>query len=345
MSKIDDAINGLSPDELDLLNNDPQMRSEFKAKYGDQKAGLISKAWDALAIPEQMSRKGLGMMADAVPGREPTGNMALDVGLNAPKVAAETLAEAAPGFISRGAIATAGALKAAPLVGKLLTPLAEGAGNALAKSAESVSGLEYKTPGVLKEAFKDAGLIVAKGRKAVGQMYTDAINPDNIRPSFGRATATDLLKEANDALDAGDLTPEEALIARQTLDGVKKSFPKYAFIKMRDAFDEVAKNITKEADAAFARGAKADALRNLLPQNKLGGTSIAKSALGSLAGGLPLTLMSPAAQGSAATLLGLGMRGAARVGAPMVANPAVAGSMTGGLSSLAEKLLNSRAQK
>lgn len=36
MAKIDDVINSLSEEELDLLNSDPEMLAQFKAKYGNQ---------------------------------------------------------------------------------------------------------------------------------------------------------------------------------------------------------------------------------------------------------------------------------------------------------------------
>ena len=47
MAQIDDAINSLTPDELDLLNSDPEMLAAFKAKYAQPQsmgAGIASDA-------------------------------------------------------------------------------------------------------------------------------------------------------------------------------------------------------------------------------------------------------------------------------------------------------------
>lgn len=299
------------------------------------KRGMIDKAWDALAVPERMSREGLGKMAAAVPGREPTGNMALDIGLNIPKVAAETVAEAAPGFISRGAIATAGLLKGA----KLAAPLIKTVGSQVAKGAEAISGLEYKTPGVLTAAAKDSSLLFGKGRSEAGKLYQEVIDKSNIRPIFGQATThKELLDEAFKSANLGTLTPEEALIARQTLDEAKRSMPKFSYNTMRKMFDNIAKEVTSVADPAYAKAIKSEALRNMLPTNKLGGTSIMKSALGSIAGLAPLAAMSPLAQGTVATGAGLAARGLA----PFAANAVRTGAMAGGTSAALAALRSQR---
>lgn len=302
-----------------------------KSEEGEK--GLIRKGWDALAIPEQMSRKGLGMMADMVPTGEMSGNMVADIARGTPKVIAETFAEAAPSFISRGSIVTGGMLKGA----KMAAPLVKAAGRQIAKGAEAISGLEYKTPGILTQAANDSSLIFAPGTKKAAEKFSEIMDKSKIRPSFGRATNPgDIIQEAMKAADEGSLTPQEAVIARQTLDSIKKTVPRFAFNNMRDVFDSVAKTISKEADAAFSRGVKADALRNLFPQNKLGGTSIAKSALGSIAGVGPLVAMSPMAQGVVATLLGLARSPAGA----FVSNPIGAGTTIGALAELARRKTN-----
>lgn len=322
MSKLEDAINTLTPEEAQVLNSDPAMLAEFQTKYGEEGKSLLGKAWDAMAIPEKLSREGLGKIASAVPGMEPTGNMALDIAANTPKILAESVAEAAPRFISRGSILTAGALKGV----KLAAPLIKGAGSQIAKGAESISGLEYKTPGVLTAAAKDPSLLFGKGRKAAGELYTSAIDKTNVRPIFGQAmTHKELLDEAVKSARLGTLTPEEALIARKTLDEAKRSMPTFSYHEMRKVFDAVAKTISKEADAAFSKAVKSEALRNILPTNKLGGTSIMKSALGSIAGLVPLAAMSPLAQGTVATGAGLAARGLA----PFASNAVKTGAMTG----------------
>lgn len=308
-------INGASIEFPDDLSPDQLNQAvAAAARQMQPQRGMIGKAWDALAVPEQMSRKGLGMLAEMVPNPEPTGNLALDFARGTPRVAAETLAEFAPSFISRGSILTAGGAKTV----QALKPLIKVGGRQIAKGAEAVSGLEYKAPGVLVEAAKDAKLITAPGTKAAGQKFAEVMDRTKVRPSIARSTDPHkTIAEGLKALDDGTITPEEGLVARQALDSIKKSVPKFSFKEMRSMFDSVAKKISTEADVAFSRGVKADQLRNLLPQNKLGGTSIAKTTIGSLGGLLPF--MSPAAQGLAATGIGV----ASRFAAPLVNNPVI----------------------
>lgn len=333
MARIDDAIKNLTVEELDLLNSDPEMLAEFKKKYGDEKTSMIGKAWDALKLPEELSREGLGMIADAVPGAEPTGNVVRDVALNTPKILAETLADTAPEFISRDAIVTAGALKGA----KLAAPVAKAAGRQLAKGAEAISGLEYKDPGILRKAFSNRKIISGPSSEKVRGMYEGLIDKSQVRQTFARSTdPKDLVKEAMQAIDEGTLTPSEALIARRTLDKIKKTLPDYSFREMRDAFDGIAKTITKDADVAFSAAKKTDALRNIFPQNKLGGTSIAKSFLGSLAGIAPMAAMSPLVQGSVATGLGIGSRAVA----PLLEHSLITGAGVGVASRGLQELLD-----
>lgn len=259
--------------------------------------------WGALAVPEQLSREGLTQLSEMVPKPEPTGNLPMDVLYGAPRIAAETLAEGAPSFISRESIVGGVAAKALPLVGM--------AGRYAGKGLEAISGLEYKTPGILSEAAKDAGLIFAKGREAAKPMFAGLTKGQDIRPAMLQATKREqLLEESINAVRNMDMTPAEALIARRNLDKMRNSMPEKAFRYWRDIFDNTAKTVSREADAAYSRGIKADELRRFLPVNKMGGTSIAKSALGSIAGLAPLAVMSPLLQGAAATIGGLGYRGA-----------------------------------
>ena len=303
------------------LFSDEEIRQSTRQKSSP---GILKQSFEALAIPERLSRQGLGMLAKTIPGVEPTGNLARDIALNVPKVAAETLAEAAPGFISRGQILTAGGLKFA----KGVAPVIKGAAKGIAKGAEAISGLEYKTPRILSEIAAKPGILFGPGARKVGAKYAEAMNKANIRPSFGRATSPkELLDDALKAADEKTLTPEEALIARQTLDGIKKSIPRYSYHQMRETFDNIAKTITKEADSAFRKAIKSDAIRNIFAQNKLGGSSIAKLTLGSLAGSgigyagggglgvIPLMAMSPIVQGSLAAGAGIGARGLAQLAA------------------------------
>ena len=353
-----DFPDNLSPDELNKAVG--SAAEQLTDIGGDTTAspegekGLIRKGWDALAIPEKKSREGLRMLADFVPNPEPTGQEGFiskavraaipltdiipqgtmgDLARGTPRIMADTFAEAAPPFVSRGSIVTTGVLGGA----KMAAPLVKAAGRQIAKGAEAISGLEYKTPGILTQAANDSSLIFAPGTKKAGEKFAEIMDKSKIRPSFGRATNPgEIIQEAMKAADDGSLTPQEAVIARQTLDSIKKTVPRFAFNNMRDVFDSVAKTISKEADAAFSRGVKADALRNLFPQNKLGGTSIAKSALGSIAGVGPLVAMSPMAQGVVATLMGLA-RGPAGA---LISSPIGAGTTIGALAELARRKTN-----
>lgn len=314
-----------APQHSGVEVTDPALLAQLNAT--DQ-PGLVHRAWDALAIPEQKSKEGLRMLADMVPQPEPTGNLPADIVKGAPRILTDSLAETAPGFISRGAIVTAGALKA----GQLGAPLAEAAGRQLAKGAEAISGLEYKNPGILKDAFNDRKVLMGPTSDKVGAMYEGMTNPDQIRKSFARSTDSKaLVDEAMQAVDDGSLTSAEALVARRTLDKIKKSLPDYSYRQMRDSFDGIAKTISADADAAFSQAKKTDALRNFFPQNKLGGTSIAKSFLGTLAGVFPTLAMSPAIQGATATGLG---EVSSKILAPLMSASIRTGGATGALAEL-----------
>lgn len=131
--------------------------------------GIVSKAWDAAAIPAQKSREGLDMIAQSETLKpELTGNLATDLIRGTPQVLAETAAEVAPSMIDRTAIATAGAGMAAKGAGMV-------AGKVLPKVApllEAGSGLQK---GTLVEAFKDPKMIMDFGAaKKAKQLYEEA---------------------------------------------------------------------------------------------------------------------------------------------------------------------------
>ena len=222
-----------------------------------------------------------------------------------PKIAAETVAEAAPPFVSRGSILTTGALAAL----KAGAPMIKAAGGAVGKLAEGWSGLGYKTPGILGQAYADPSLIAGPGKEAAGPLYEAAKDASAIRPEIGEALDhPSVIQSSYDALKAGNLTPDEALVARQSLDATQKSMPRGAFIKLRNAFDAIAKQKFSSADAAYARGRLSDELRQAWPVNKLGGPSVAKSLIAGVAGVAPLIAASPAVQGGVASGLGMAVR-------------------------------------
>lgn len=283
--------------------------------------GVFGKTWDALAVPAEKAKEGLSTIAQMVPitqaaiaahlgvnaSPEPTGNVVRDVVAGYPKIAAETMADVAPGFINRTSLVAPVALKGA----KVAAPAIKGIGKGVAKAAEALSGLEHKTPGVLTEAANDPFLIFGQGTKKAGKLFDEMMDKGRIRKSFGRLKNEPLIDEALAAADNGTLTPEEALVARQTLDASKKSYPRFAYRNMRDTFDAVAKTKSAEADKAFSRAVRSDALRMPLATNKHGGTSAFKLGGGAVTGTVPL--MSPALQGIVASLLGIGAKGASAV--------------------------------
>jgi hypothetical protein len=282
-----------------------------------QNKSMAGKAWDALAWPEKKSREGLQMIAQTIPQGTPTGNLPLDVLKGTPRIAADTLAEAAPGFVSRGSILTAGGAKAAGA----LAPVAKTMLRAIGKQGESVSGA---VPGSLEAAYNDAGLIAGKGKKAVSEMYEKAKElSGGMRKDL--QTISDRREFVDKALklsDEGNLNPLEALEARKELVKIKKQLPNSYFQYAKDKFNSVAKQVFGESDEAYQRANMAESLRNIVPQNKYGGTSAFKMGIQSLAstGGIPGKLtalaISPFAQGVAATGAGLASR---NILAPLVA--------------------------
>lgn len=325
--------------------------------------GLLQRGWDALAVPEQKSREGLQMLAGMVPKPEPTGNLPLDIIKGTPRIAADTMAEAAPGFVSRLSLLTAGGAK----VAGEMAPLAKTVLRSIGTQGEELSGIAPKAAGALEGAYKDPTLIFSKGKKAAGQFYEAAKDEANAAKDTYKATSMNgggvvnmekapsvlanlykpeqILDTANEFVKGGGkLDPAEALKVRKALDILLKSkqaVPDELY-RMREEYDALAKasdNISS-GDAAYQRGMKADALRNAFPQNKYGGASAFKlgimTALENM--GLPgkaaLLAISPAAQGMAATGAGVMAR---QVLAPVVNHSSIAMALAAALSRRKEK--------
>lgn len=308
--------------KLKLTGDSPPTEQELNEIFSNlgparENPSLIKRGYDALAVPERMSREGLGQLAQMVPSAEPTGNMARDLALNTPKVLAESVAEVAPSFISRGAMITGGALKGAGMVGRALKPI-------LKAGASQVESLSGAVPGALTAAYKDSSLIGAPGKKAVQQLYQEG--KESLGGGF-RQTLKEIpdkkqfVDEAFKLAKKGELSPAEALEARKSLDSVKKSVAGPYFEEVRGKLDKIAKVAFEKGDAAYQRAVKAESLRNLIPQNKYGGASAFKTGIITLleglaeAGGLPKVVartaqaaMSPLAAGTVATAAGMGSR-------------------------------------
>lgn len=329
------ALQSLSDEEADLLNSDPVLLGRFKQKHQLEqlKPSLMNQAWNVLAVPEQKSREGLQMIARGIGSQyapEVTGNLPRDIAMNVGRIGTETLAETAPGFVSRGAILTAGALKGL----KVAKPAIKAAGRGIARAAESISGLEYKTPGILQEAASGSGVLFAPGRKAAGPLYEAGKEGSQVRPILSKIPGKkEFVEKAYDLAQKGKLKALEALEARKELASMKKSVTGEFFRKATEKFNEIAKPAFQVADEAFSKGLRADELKRFLPVNKMGGTSIAKSTLGTIAGALPMAAMSPIVQGTVAT----GVGAASRAASPLINNPVTTAGIIQALKLTKEK--------
>ncbi len=279
--------------------------------------GLGAKAWQLLGKPEQLSRKGLQQLASYVPQPAMKGkSMVRDVGVNLPHMAAETMAEAAPGFVSRGALMTGAASPFLRGLGKVAAPL----GRAMAGGLEDWSGI--RPAGALTEAAKDPTLLFAKGSKSAQGLYQAAQKELPYEQTIfkGLTRPHDIVDKAVKIVDkGGKLEPQEGLIARKALDKVKNRLSSDAFSYYRGIFDKIAKESSDiaQADPQFRRGLMAQSLRGLLPKNVGGraspfkvGEALALRHLGPL-GKAATALFSPLALGTGATGLGVAGRMAA----------------------------------
>jgi len=328
---IEEAVNKLSREELEFLNNDPQLLSEFKAKYEAQPAsqeqgiktqglfgtsvgensGLLQKA----RIPAEAVRRGGKLMSQSFDAK--TQSVPLNMALNLPGTIAEIGSNLLSSAIEPESALTAGALKAAEFSAPVLNRL----GRFIGKTAESTSGLAYDTPGVLAEAVNDPSLIFAPGKASAGKLFEAAKDINKIRPELQKISQNRaLVRKALDNVD--NLNPNEALEARQALDNLGKEVPNAFKKRTRDIFDAIAKQEFAEADKAYARAVKSEALRSFWGINKTGSPSLVKGGLliGMKQAALA-PLLSPMAQGTLATGLGVGRR----VSLPLLQNPIPAG--------------------
>lgn len=301
------------------LANQPQGQSPnamtsstpYQDIWNQPNVGVGTKAWESMAVPAQTASKLLNVAANAVPEGTNTGNVPLDVATGTPKVIANTLAQALPGFVSRGAMLTAGAAKGLQAV----APLADAVGGTFAKAGEGISGA---IPGSVKAAWNDASTMFSQGKKTAGPLYEAAKQeiPEGSSLFSGLYKPADIVDKAQEYINkGGQLEPSEAFMYRRALDSLSDN-PRYIpdeLYKMRDAADVTAKqspNIA-QADPLYQQGLYGQSLRNILPVNKGGGTSVVRSAmmaglskLGML-GKVASVGMSPAAVGAAATVGGL----------------------------------------
>lgn len=290
---------------INQLNQTPKTQGLFGTHVGENSQALKTARFPSQAT-EAISK---GLMDAYEPESQSVG---LNAAARIPQTVASIGADLASKSITPEALITQAALKAVPF----LTKPANAVGRFIGEGAENLSGLGYKTPGVLAEVTNNPTLPFKPGVDAANEIYASKVDPSQIRDTLKNILGKkEFVEGAAQAIQDGSITPDEALIARQTLDQIKNQVPRPNFFSLRQAFDEVAKEKFAGADEAYKTGVKADNLRNILPLNKTGSPSIVKSALGigGLVGGhwsptafLTAPAVSPAIQAGAASAVGLG---------------------------------------
>lgn len=301
---------------LDEISN--ELATPTLEKPTVQPKSLLKKTWESLNVPSEMSKKGLNEIASLLPeageGVAQTRFPAVNALLGTPRVAVETLADTAPGFISRESIATAGGLSGLKLASPAISAVAKPAGKYIGKGLEELSGLVYKTPGALGKAFKDPTLFFAKGKEAAGAAYNAAKGGEVIREELALPMSKmDFVTKSLDLAKKGELTALEALEARKELSAIRSSMPGEAFRVTRAIFDDIAKTKFSPADVGYSRGVIADELRRTLPINKSGTPSIVKGGVMSIIPKAAAAVLSPAAQAIGATTLGAGTKAVSKL--------------------------------
>lgn len=298
--------------ELELLELEEQ---EYNDSLNQKPQGMVSKGWDALKKPEELSRKGLGMITEAItPSMKKIESGKASIPGIAARAGMESLTEVAPSFVDRTSLLTAGGLG---MVKAAKEPI-KAAGKFVGNMAEEISGLTYKTPGVLKETFNDPSLIFAKGLDSARKLYREAkgLTPqirDELKQIFDKS---DTVQKALQFARDGSLSADEALEARHILKSIKKAISPIAFDAAEDTLNAVAKQKFGGADTAFSRGIKAENMRRWLPINKSGTPSLAKGVAMSVMPKLAY-VAPPIVQGLGAAGLGLSRK----LVSPMINNP------------------------
>lgn len=313
-------------DDVTLSKKIVDKYPEYSNQVSFENPSMLSRGWDALQKPEQLSRQGLQQIAQFIPEGKITGNKFGDIARGTPRIIADTIAEAAPGFVSRGSI-VAGA--AAPVIGglaKAASPIAE----SVAGGLEDWAGI--KPSGSLMGALRDPSLIFSKGTKSAKPFYKAAEKeiPKGSSIFSGMYKPEQIVDKARETLDkGGKLEPSEALTYRKAVDILSKSgrYVKDELFSMRQEADQIAKqseNIA-QADPLHKRGMMASSLRSLAPKNVGGrfspfkvGEALALAHMGPL-GKVATVMFSPLALGLGATALGAAGRVASNPSASITA--------------------------
>ena len=191
--------------------------------FDNSQQSLLSLGWESLKKPEELSREGLGMMANAVPSVEPTGKMFRDVALNTPKILAESVAEFAPSFVSREAIALGGLGKGLQMASKvpLFQKGASAVGRGVAKTLQKTTGVNAENT---RRLFNNPSeLFNAPTKKVVSQAYAKSELPQVEQTledivSSGTASYAGKIKLAGKKLLSGSENAKTLLEGRKALD-------------------------------------------------------------------------------------------------------------------------------
>jgi hypothetical protein len=293
----------------------------------------LQKAYEFASTPqktaEQVIRLGANLLPEAGQTTSPTRNFIK----GAPRALAETAAETVPSyFLSPESLLGAGILKGL----KAAKPIIKSGARQAGKWAESWSGLEHQTPGILEDIAKNPKLLIGKGTQKAGEEYAQLFNKANQSKEFTKiAKPLKAVEKALEKAEKGALSAEDALKARQELDSIRNGVTDTFYRENRNILDKIAKSKFEKADKSFSNAKKSEQIRRILPINKSGGTSKIMSTVGGLSLGAgylsnPLyaavmASMAPIVQG--ATAAGLGT--VARQVLPLVNNPAKAAEMIG----------------
>lgn len=312
---------GLNENDL-LTKLDGAGYDTSSLKSGTQSVG--QKLWSALDVPQQKASEGLKTIADAVPEGKITGNLPADILRGTPKIAADTLAQVAPSFVSKASLLTAGAGAGIKALGSIpaVSGMASKLGQTAASQLESSSGA---AEGTLKTIAKDPSLYLAKGRDAASKLYeAGKAEMDKGASIFaGKYDPKDIIDTGKDFLGkGGQMEPAEALIYRKAIDKALKSgkFVKDELFTLRDEANTIAKQSTNiaAADPLHARAVQAESARSFLPKTTTGRTAQLRTGLLTLPATWPL--FSPAVQSGMAAAGGGLVRGlsptASQIAAP-----------------------------
>jgi len=155
----------LSKEKLRILI---QIRKKKLQLQQQPKESLLKRGLDIANKPRELSRKGLTQIAEAIPEPELTGNLPADIIRGTPKIAAETLAETAPEFVSPLALGLGAGAKSIQLLGK--TKVVGKAGKLIAKGAQQLTGIQSES--FINAFKKPLALLTSPTKVKVSEVYS-----------------------------------------------------------------------------------------------------------------------------------------------------------------------------